>query len=107
MAFTGAHVVFGYAGSRGVRVVGDTSPQSLFRMVSSETLASAGTTTITAPVVSSSLGEPIARVSVAADSFVAFGATPNASTGTRDFIPAGETRDYVVSAGEKMAWVTA
>lgn len=107
MAFAGVHVAFGYAGSRGVKTIGEVSTQALFRIVSSETVTAAGTSTAVAPVASSSLGEPIARVTAAADSFVAFGAAPNASTGVRDIIPAGETRDYVVNVGDKMAWVAA
>lgn len=108
MAFAGVHVVFGYAGGRGViEGIRKNSPQSLLRMVSSETLATAGTTTITAPAKDSLQGEPIARVTASADSYIAFAAAPNASTGTRDFLPAGETRDYVVFAGDKAAWIAA
>lgn len=49
----------------------------------------------------------LAGVHCAFDSFVSFGAAPDASTGPRDFVPALETRDFVVKPGNKMAWVAA
>lgn len=108
MAFAGISVEFGYAGARGVKTgVDGRSAQSLFRLVSSENVTTAGTTTATAPSVTEFGGEPIARIYALSDSWVAFGTTPNASANPRAFIPAGETRDYVVKAGEKVAWVAA
>ena len=108
MAFSGVHVAFGYAGVRGVLTTVGPSASSIFRIVSSENVTAAGKSTAVAPTDANTFfGEPVARVTAAADSFVAFGAAPDASTGARDFIPAGETRDYVVKAGDKMAWVAA
>ncbi len=108
MALAGVHCAFGYAGVRGViGGVGVQSTLSLFRINNSETLATAGTTTAVAPAVDPYAGEPVARVTASADSFVSFGASPDASTGARDFIPALETRDFVVKPGDKMAWVAA
>lgn len=107
MAFAGIHVEFGYGGGRGVIVNDGKSAQSLFRLVSSENKTTAGTTTASAPVVDSFSGEPIARVYALADSWIAFGSAPNASVEPRAFIPAGETRDYVVKYGDKVAWIAA
>jgi len=108
MAFAGIHVEFGYGGARGVKSgISGQSAQSLFRLVSSENLTAAGTTTATAPVVSDHSGEPVARIYALADAWIAFGTAPDASAEPRTFIPAGETRDYVVKAGEKADWVVA
>lgn len=107
MAFAGVHVEFGYAGGFGVKTVSGNSAQSLFRMTSSENLTTAGTTTATAPAVSQFGGEPVARIYALADAWIAFGTAPDASAEPRAFIPAGETRDYVVKAGEKVDWVVA
>jgi len=108
MALAGIHVEFGYGGARGVITSVGTSAQPVFRLVSSENKTTAGTTTATAPAVDTNFGgEPLVRITAVADSFVAFGVTPNAAAEPRAFIPAGETRDYVVTAGHKVAWAAA
>jgi len=108
MAFAGIHVEFGYGGGRGVTAgVNGQSAQSIFRLISSENLTAAGTTTATASVVSGFSGEPVARIYALADAWIAFGAAPDASAEPRTFVPAGETRDYVVKAGDKADWVVA
>ena len=107
MALAGIHVEFGYGGARGVVSGGGVSSQSVFRLVSSQNVTTAGTTTAVAPAVSQFGGEPIDRITAVADSFVAFGATPDAEAEPRAFIPAGETRDYVVTTGDKVDWAAA
>lgn len=108
MALTGIHIEFGFGGTAGARV----GPSSnailpLLQVVDSETVTAAGTSTKSVPDGYNASGQPIARVTAAVASFVAFGATPNATTGARVYIGAGETRDYVVKSGDRVAWIAA
>ena len=98
MALTGLHVWCGYAGS----------PQGLLgKGVWSQTMASAGTTTQAAPSATTPQGPPMFQVRASADAFVAIGAAPNATTGTRVFVPAGERVEFYAEAGDKLDWIPA
>lgn len=107
MAFTGLHVVCAYAGS--------TSPQpkttapTLGRPLWSETLSSPGPTTQASPGTDwpNGLGDCIFHIRAAADSYAAIGPEPNASTGARVFVPAGEFVTVYVTKHDKLAWVAA
>jgi hypothetical protein len=105
MAFAGVHFEFGYGGGRGV-TAGNSgqSAQSIFRLVSSQNVTTAGNTTAVSPPVDNFAGEPIVRVTAVADSWVAFGETPAPGSEPRVFVPAGETRDYVVAPNVKAGW---
>lgn len=106
MALTGLHVVCAYPGS--------TSPQNkvaptLGRPIWSETLSSPGPTTQASPGTdwANGLGDCIFHIRAAADSYAAIGPSPNASTGTRVFVPAGEFVTVYVTKGDKLAWIAA
>jgi hypothetical protein len=106
MAFTGAHITCGYAGSSssaGLLPLGRTP-------VWSQSMAAAGTTALGAPPVTSQ-GEPSFEVRAASDIYVAIGTTPDASQANgagqsaRMLIPANETRNIICSVGDKLAWI--
>jgi hypothetical protein len=105
MALSGLHVTAGYAGPSYRRDKGVNS--LLGRIVSSETLATAGTTTLVAPLDSEAMGLPIFRIQASADSWIAIGKAPNASTGPRTLIRANEEYDVYVEPGDKLAWIGA
>lgn len=104
MAFSGLHVTSAYAGPMSHRFA---AMPLLGRPVWSETMASAATTAQAAPAVHDAAGEPIFQVRASADSFVAIGASPNASTGARIFVPAGEKVEFYAQPGDRLAWVLA
>lgn len=106
MAFSGLHVVCAYAGS--------SAPQSrvastLGRPIWSETLPTAGTTGNVAPAADtiSGLGDAVFHIRASADSYASIGSSPNASTGTRVFVPAGEFVTVYTKKDDKLAWVAA
>lgn len=106
MAFTGIHVSAGYVGPLYNR--SKTSHAALIsRVVSSEHMTGAGTTTLVAPEHSESMGAPVFRIQASADSWVAIGAAPNASTGPRTLCRGGEDYDIFVEPGDRLAWVAA
>lgn len=110
MALSGLHVAWGYAGGDGY----NSAKQAVFiDGQRSETLAAASTTTQGAQ--GGGHRRPMARVRVSADSWVAFGKSPDASQvvgstpdTTRFYVPAdGDDHDFYVNAGDKVAWVAA
>lgn len=104
MAFNGLHVACGFTGGTGEN--GNLTP--LVRALQwSETLATAGKTTHTAPEGGQVNGDPIFRITVSGAAFVSIGPDPDAVNGPRLFIPAGDTIDTFVEPGDKLAWVTA
>ncbi|MBC2773426.1 hypothetical protein J5N58_08175 [Rhizobium cremeum] len=106
MAFAGLHVTTGYVGpSYGRNLIKGAA--LLTRITGSESLASGGTTTLVAPADHEVMGPPIFRVQAAADSWVAIGPSPNASTGARTLCRAGEDYDFFAEPGWKVAWVAA
>ena len=105
MALSGMHVVFGYAGSN----QGRESGALLLKPMSSETLATASTTTKTAPASSASYGQPMVQIVASVDAWAAAGPAPDASvnTGPRVFCPAGETVEFFVDPGDKIDYEVA
>jgi hypothetical protein len=69
----------------------------------------AGTTTSIAPEVdgANGMGDAVFHVRASADSYCAAGPTPNASSGARFFVPAGEFVTVYVNGGDKLAWIAA
>lgn len=65
-----------------------------------------GTSTIVA-TQNASAGQPVARVRSGSDIWVSFGSTPDATDGTRAFVPANVDYDFFVASGDKMAWILA
>ena len=104
MAFSGLHVACGYAGAVSARRDG---MQILGKLIWSETMASAATTALSAPEVNDLKGDPIFQVRASADSYVAIAATPNATSGARLFVPAGDWVEMYAEPGDKLAWITA
>lgn len=106
MAFTGLHVVCGYAGSIAPQL---RPAPTLGRPLWSETLATPSTTSQSSPGVdgANGLGDCIFHILAAEDSYAAIGSAPNASTGTRVFCPAREFVTVYVTKGDKLAWVAA
>lgn len=104
MAFAGLHVTCGYAGtySRGA-----FNQPVLANAVWSETMAAPATTALGAPIVRDAQGNPMMRVRAAADSYIAAAAAPNATSGTRHFVPANEFVEFYVEPGDKLAWILA
>lgn len=104
MALSGVHITAGYTGPYGgahgfVALLG--------RSVWSQTMASAGTTTNSAPVVSDLEREPIFSLYSSADIYYALGPTPDATSGTRRFLPAATAQDVFANPGDKVAWILA
>src|SRR6478736_2177079 len=99
MAFSGLHVVAAYAGSFVHR---DKSQPVLGKIAWSEAPASGVTTTNAAPANSDPNGQPLFRIRASADSYVSIGKTPNATSGTKFLVPAGEDVDVFVEPGDKL-----
>ncbi|KQP82860.1 hypothetical protein ASF57_12045 [Methylobacterium sp. Leaf117] len=104
MALSGVHIACGYIGGKS-----GLNNRSLILSppVWSQTMAAAGTTDKGAPAVAEDTGDPSFEIRSSADIYVAIGAAPNASTGTRIFVPANETRNIFCSSGDKLAWIAA
>ncbi|PDS67870.1 hypothetical protein, partial [Rhizobium phaseoli] len=85
MAFSGLHVVCGYAGSLFAR---DKSQAILGKIAWSEAPATGVTSTNIAPVENAGSGQAMFRIRAAADSWVSVGPAPNATSGNRFLVPA-------------------
>lgn len=104
MALSGLHVLCAATGPSSKKGVNVQLPSA---MLWSETIASAGTTTHSASAPQGDYGPIIFEVTASADSFVAIGLTPNASSGARAFVPANTPTDFIVKSGDKLAWIAA
>lgn len=104
MALSGVHITAGYSGPYG----GSHGQVALLgRAVWSQTMASAGTTTNSAPAASDLEREPIFSLYSSADVYYAIGPTPDATSGTRRFLPATTAVDVFAAQGDKVAWILA
>lgn len=104
MAFTGLHVVCGYAGAPSQR---HRSQAILGEVKWTESPSSGVSTTNVAVAPSDTMGDPIFRIRASADAWVSIGASPNASANPRLLVPAGEDYDVFVEPGDKLAWLAA
>lgn len=106
MALAGIQVEFGFLGAVGQE---GNVQNVLGAPVSSENLAAPGTTAIIAPTGRdgnfNAGGQPVARVFAVADSYVAFGAVPNASASPRALVKAGTEITRGVKPGDKVAYI--
>lgn len=110
MALSGIFLSFGYAGVQAAKTGANAgSVPVLANIFASENLTTSGTSATIAPATDSNSpsGKPIGRVYAVADSIISFGETPNASSPRRAFVPAGETMDFGLNAGDKIFWVAA
>lgn len=104
MAFSGLHVVCGFAGSQFAR---DKSQAILGKTAWSEAPSTGVTTTNAAPDANDGSGQPILRIRAAADSWVSVGGAPNATSGVRFLVPANTDYDVYAQPGDKLQWVAA
>jgi hypothetical protein len=104
MAFSGLHVVCGFAGSLFAR---DKSQAILGKIAWTEAPASGVTTTNAAPDANDGAGQPLFRIRAAADSYVSIGASPNSAANPRFLVAAGTDYDVYVQPGDKLQWVAA
>ncbi|MBB4580382.1 hypothetical protein GGE45_002712 [Rhizobium aethiopicum] len=104
MAFSGLHVVCGFAGSQIAR----EKSQPIFGKIAWIEAPSSGvTSTNFAPPVNDAMGQAIFRIRAAADSWVSVGPSPNATSGTRFLVPASTDYDVFAEPGDKFQWVAA
>jgi hypothetical protein len=109
MALAGVHIELGSASG------GDDSQLAVpvLRGVisSSQTMATAGTSTIVAPGVAGVPGNgyrPLFSISASAPIFFAVGPTPDATAGARRYMdPANGGVDVFVNPGDFIAWILA
>lgn len=104
MAFSGLHVVCGFAGSLFAR---DKSQAILGKIAWSEAPATGVTTTNAAPDANDGAGQPLFRIRAAADSYVSIGPSPNSAANPRFLAAAGTDYDIYVQPGDKLQWVAA
>ncbi|MBB2753347.1 UNVERIFIED_ORG: hypothetical protein GGI57_004069 [Rhizobium aethiopicum] len=104
MAFSGLHVVCGFAGSQSARY---TSQAILGKIAWSEAPASGVTSTSAAPAATDIAGDALFRINAAADSWVSIGKTPDATSGTRFLVRAGSDYDLYAQQGDKFQWIAA
>jgi len=104
MAFSGVHVVCGYAGSLFAR---DKSQAILGKIAWSEAPASGVASTNAAPAENAGSGQAMFRIRAAADSWVSVGPAPNATSGTRFLVPASTDYDVYAEPNDKFQWIAA
>lgn len=102
MALSGMHIACGYVGAP---VYKGTGQALMGRLVGSQTMSGAGTSTLVAPEATAQKGDPAFQVRASSDSYVAVGPAPDATNGARHFIPANETVTVYADPGDKIAWI--
>lgn len=102
MALTGVH--FSIRWTRGVPGSEPFVVLPLGSVIASETMPTAGTTTIAAPS-----GRTVGTINASAPIFYAIGPTPDATSGPRQFYDPNspQREEDVLSGGDKLAWVFA
>jgi hypothetical protein len=103
MALSGVHIEFG-VGTSGINGM-LSAPVLRGALASSQTMASAGTSTIAASGSGNGY-QPIMTISTSAAIFFAVGQTPDATNGARRYMDIGSL-DVIVSPGDKVAWILA
>lgn len=100
MSLSGVHIAFGTATEANV------TPGLLSSTLASQTMASAGTATVVAPIVQG--GQPVLSIAASAPIFFATGPLPDATNGPRRYYdPATGPLDIFVNSGDKFAWIVA
>ncbi len=108
MALSGVHITFGY--SAGGNIGGTLL---VYKATSSQTMASATTSTVTAPAQGTSFGDialqPTCSISASAPIYYALGPTPDATSGARRYFDpttvAAGSIDVYCDPGDKLAWI--
>lgn len=109
MALSGVHICFGFSS---VGLANSLRGQSslVASAVSSETMAAAGTSSISAPADSNNRSmTPVLSISSSVAIFYATGPNPDASASPRRYYDpsSGLREDIFVNPGDKFAWVAA
>lgn len=103
MALAGVHIAFGAAISVGQFNLGQTLLP--FHCLASQTMASAGTSTISAP---GKVDQAVLSISASAPIFYAVGPNPNAGVNPRRYMdPSFGREDIYVNPGDFFAWLFA
>jgi hypothetical protein len=109
MALAGVHIEFGAACDGDDTRLGVPVLRSV--IAASQTMATAGTSTIVVPGVPGVAGNgyrPILSISASSPIVFAVGPTPDATNGARRYMdPANGGVDVFVNPGDKVAWVLA
>lgn len=105
MALSGAHFACCFIGGPGVGQ--DTLPIPSEPIWSENPSSGTATTNVVMGSDPVFKGRPMIRVTVSADSYVAFGKVPNASASPRAFCRALVEYDFFVKEGDRAAWVAA
>lgn len=105
MPLSGAHIACGYVNAFGGAAL-------LGKVIWSQTMSGAGTTTQAAPNQTDAAIGPggfnlAFEVRASSDVYVAVGAAPDATNGPRAFVPANETRNFFCRPGDRLAWALA
>ncbi|WP_439404744.1 hypothetical protein ACNJX9_25335 [Bradyrhizobium sp. DASA03076] len=106
MALSGVHIVCGFTGVHGG---GHGGSALLARAVWSQTMGSPGATSNVSPLETPLEGECVFSLFSSADIYFAIGTNPDATSGTRRFLPANTQVDVFGdrAGGEKVAWILA
>lgn len=110
MAFSGVHIVFSYAGTKWYAA---KHLSVLREAISSQTMAAAMTSDISAPAEDELNEDPLLTITASLDVYFAVGAVPDASQtsgagqSARYFMRAGDVFSIRVSPGAKVAWIAA
>jgi hypothetical protein len=109
MPLSGVHLEFGVGSDGDDTRLGVPVLRSV--NAASQTMASAGTSTVAAPGVAGVSGNgyrPILSISASAPIYFAVGPTPDATNGARRYMdPANGSVDVFVNPGDKVAWILA
>lgn len=102
MAFTGVHYSVRFARNVPGNEFAATLPAGA--AIASETMGSAGTSTVVAPA-----GRTIGSINASAPIYYAVGSTPDPTSGPRNYYdPTNNPReDFVLSEGDQFAWILA
>jgi len=103
MALSGVHVLCAYAGS----YRRDKNEAILGKFIWSEAPASGVTSTNAAPNIHDVFGQAVYRIRASADSWISIGPAPNATSGTRTYVPANTDVHLFVDGGDKLQWIAA
>lgn len=102
MALSGIHITFGYSASS--NPYGHAPAVLPFQSVSSQTMASPGTSSISAPAAIGGQ-QPMLSISGSAAAFYVVGPAPDITNGPRRYFdPQFGREDIIVNPGDGFAW---
>ena len=110
MALAGVHISFSSSSSGAInnsKLSSDPTVALLGRVLLSQTMASAGTSSISVPKGVNGDYLIVASLSSSAPIFYAVGATPDATNGPRRYYDGTVREDFFVGPGDKIDWILA